>query len=269
MKHTKPDFDTFYSGLFGGRWPVLKAALQRQPESAAFSRGLLAPYYLDAASAAAAFCLGETGNARVLDMCAAPGGKTLILASTLGPAGSITANERSASRRARLIRVLDEHLPHELRRRVGVTGHDAARWGLYEQNAYDLVLLDAPCSSERHLLLNPARLESWSPARIAHLARQSYAMLLAALAAAKPGGRVLYSTCALCAGENDEVVARVLKRRPGLARPAAARAVLPEGFAGTHTLRAEQAEFGANILPDTSGGAGPIYFALLKKNDDA
>ncbi|MDR3200056.1 MAG: RsmB/NOP family class I SAM-dependent RNA methyltransferase [Spirochaetales bacterium] len=255
MKRAKPDFDEFYSGVFAVRWPALRAALEKEPEPAAFSRGLCAPYYLDPASIAAALCLGETGNARVLDMCAAPGGKTLVLASTLGPEGAITANERSAQRRARLVKVLDEHLLPAERARVSVTGHDAARWGLHEKNAYDSVLLDAPCSSERHLLLNPAHLESWSPARIRHLAQQAYAMLLAALAAAKPGGRVLYSTCALCDEENDGVVRRALKRLPG-------------GFTVLETICAlpsEKTLFGRNIRPDAAEGAGPIYFALLEK----
>jgi 16S rRNA C967 or C1407 C5-methylase (RsmB/RsmF family) len=257
VKRAKPLFDSYYAEIFGERWPALRAALEKEPRPAAFSRGLVSPYYLDDASLAAARALGETGGRRVLDMCAAPGGKTLVLASTLGPGGSITANERSADRRRRLLKVLDDHLPEDVRARVGVTGHDAARWGLHEQNAYDAILLDAPCSSERHLLLNPARLESWSPARVRHLSQQSYAMLLAALAALKPGGRVLYSTCALCDEENDGVVGRAQKR-------------LPESFTAVETdpvLPSEKTLFGRRILPDTAEGAGPIYFALLEKTE--
>ncbi|MDR1626190.1 MAG: RsmB/NOP family class I SAM-dependent RNA methyltransferase [Spirochaetia bacterium] len=255
MKRAKPVFDDYYAGVFQERWPALRAALEKPPAPAAFSCGLLSPYCLDAASLAAARALGETGGSRVLDMCAAPGGKTLVLASTLGPGGRITANERSAHRRRRLLAVLDAHLPPELRCRVGVTGRDAARWGLYEQNAYDSVLLDAPCSSERHLILNPKHLASWSPARIRHLAQQAYAMLLAALAAAAPGGRVLYSVCALCAEEGDGVILRARER-------------LPEGFAVLETgcdIPSEKTLFGRKVLPDRAGGAGPMYFALLEK----
>jgi 16S rRNA C967 or C1407 C5-methylase (RsmB/RsmF family) len=259
VKRVKPGFDDYYADIFQGRWPALRAALREQPAPAAFSRGLLVPYYLDAASLAAALALGESGRGRVLDMCAAPGGKTLVLASTLKAEGAITANERSADRRRRLRQVLDAHLPLELRSRVSVTGHDAARWGLYEQNVYDSVLLDAPCSSERHIILNPKYLDSWSPARVRHLAQQAYAMLLAALAAAVPGGRVLYSTCALCDEENDGVVRRARER-------------LPDSFTILETdcgIPSEKTLFGRKILPDTANGAGPIYFALLKKTKAA
>jgi 16S rRNA C967 or C1407 C5-methylase (RsmB/RsmF family) len=265
VKHVRLDFDAWYAGIFGERWLVLKAALEGGGVPVAFSQGLRAPYYLDAASLAAVLALGETGDARVLDMCAAPGGKTLVLASSLGPGGSLTSNERSADRRRRLRRVLDEHLPAEVRRRVRVTGHDAARWGLHEKDAYDMVLLDAPCSSERRLIHNPRHLDSWSPARIRHLAQQAYAMLLAALDAAKPGGLVLYSTCALCEEENDGVVRRAEERRPGSFTVTASRAALPQRGPGADNLHPEATRFGKNIWPDTSGGAGPIYFALLKK----
>ncbi len=257
MKRKKPGFDEFYAALFPGRWPALRAALLAEGSPTAFSKNLAKPYHLDLASVAAARALGETGDSRVLDLCAAPGGKTLVLASSLGPAGRIVANERSAERRRRLKAVLDEHLPPGLRERVTVTGRDAARWGLHERDAYDLVLLDAPCSSERHLLRDPARLSTWSPARTRHLAQQAYAMLLSALEAARPGGRVLYSTCALSPEENDEVVGRAMKRRPGLFE------VLRENPDGSPP--GEAARYGLCIWPDAAGGAGPIYYALLRK----
>jgi 16S rRNA C967 or C1407 C5-methylase (RsmB/RsmF family) len=254
VKNPRPDFDAYYSALFRERWPALRKAMEKPPVPVAFSRNLRAPYYLDRASVMAALAPGESGNARILDMCAAPGGKTLVLASSLGPEGGITANERSAERRRRLCKVLDDHLAPGLREQVRVTGHDAARWGLYEQDAYDIVLLDAPCSSERHLVLNPRHLESWSPARIRHLSRQAYAMLLAALDAVKPGGRVLYSTCALSPEENDGVIERAGKRRPNAFAPLPAR-----------TPESEKTLFGENIWPDRADGAGPIFFALLEK----
>jgi 16S rRNA C967 or C1407 C5-methylase (RsmB/RsmF family) len=194
-------------------------------------------------------------------MCAAPGGKTLVLASTLGQGGEIVANERSSQRRKRLKTVLDAHLAPALRSCVAVTGHNAAVWGLHEKNAYDRVLLDAPCSSERHLVLQPRYLAAWSPSRSRSLARQAYAMLLAALDAAKPGGLLLYSTCALLEAENDEVIRRALERRPGAFTPIAP---LCAEKAATLSLSLEKTRFGSLILPDTSDGAGPLYFALLR-----
>jgi 16S rRNA C967 or C1407 C5-methylase (RsmB/RsmF family) len=256
VKRTRPEFNTYYEDLFSTRWPKLKEALEKPGVPIGFSTNLRRPYYLDPASIIAAETLGETGNSLVLDLCAAPGGKTLVLASSLGPEGRIIANERSSERRRRLIKVLADHLPPDLRNRVTVTGHDAARWGLYEQDRYDLVLLDAPCSSERHLVQDPKHLASWSPARIRHLAQQAYAMLLSAVTAAKPGGKILYSTCALSPEENERVVERARDRHPGSIE------VLPiEPPAG------EAAKYGFHIWPDRSGGIGPIYLSLLKKSE--
>ena len=94
---------------------------------------------------------GSTGD-RVLDMCAAPGGKSLLLAEAMGDAGRLVANELSPTRRAKLKTILEDCLPGEQRKHIQVTGHDATRWGLHEPDHYDRVLLDAPCSSERHVL---------------------------------------------------------------------------------------------------------------------
>ena len=259
MKRGTVDFETYYAGLFGERWAALRKALLEAPAPEAYTGRLLKPYFLDRASVLAAEALGETGNALVLDLCAAPGGKTLVLASSLGPEGRITANERSSERRRRLKAVLEEHLPPEILSRIEVTGHDAARWGLYEKDRYDLVLLDAPCSSERHVLRSPAHLAAWSPARTKHLAQQAYAMLLSALAAAKPGGLVLYSTCALSPAENDEVVERALDRRPG------AFEALPGETSLGETSLGETTRYGLQLWPDRAAGLGPIYYTLLRK----
>jgi len=263
VKIPRVDFETYYRDIFGERWPALREALLRPGTPEPFAKGLVKPYHLDRASVIAALAPGEVGDRRVLDLCAAPGGKTLVLASSLGPQGCIVANERSSDRRRRLKAVLDEHLPPEVRRRIEVTGHDAARWGVHERDAYDLVLLDAPCSSERHVLQSPPHLAAWSPARTKHLAQQAYAMLLSALSAAKPGGFVLYSTCALSPLENDEVVARAAERKPGAFEAVPAPEALRR--AGPPCPVGEATRFGRQIWPDVADGMGPIYYALLRK----
>ncbi|WP_455381973.1 RsmB/NOP family class I SAM-dependent RNA methyltransferase [Salinispira pacifica] len=247
-------FDRFYSELLGDRWNTLRPCLRDSGRPVALEAGLLRPYYLDDASVTAAQALGVQGGDTVLDMCAAPGGKTLVLATAAGPGGTVVANERSAARRARLIRVLDEHLPPDIRERVTVTGHDARRWGLHERERYDRVLLDAPCSSEAHVLGSQQHLDRWSPARTRQLAVQAHAMLAAAVDAVKPEGYVLYSTCAVSPLENDGVIERLLKRRSGVV--AVCRAQAPWGEPTVH---------GWEIMPDRAEGRGPIFFALLRR----
>lgn len=271
-KHGPAAFDRFYESLYGERWPGLRAALRAAAPRVALTAGLTAPYYLDPASVLAALALEVQPGHRALDLCAAPGGKTLVLAR--GRPQRLVANERSSARRARLHRVLNDHLPPDLRAAVTVTGHDAARWGLYEPAAYDRVLADVPCSSERHVLSAPAELERWSASRSSRLAAGAYAMLCAAVDSLVPGGRVVYSTCALSPAENDQVVgkllsgrrrvvsvdaAEVLERVLETSAPAELRESLGSRRPGSRT------EHGLLITPDVDGGIGPIYVAIMTK----
>ncbi len=253
-------FEEHYRERYGERWSRLQAALLRPPGYVALQHGLVKPYYLDGASALSVTTLPVAAGDRVLDLCAAPGGKTLALISAACSSGtaqalSITANERSRARRARLQRTLQEHLPDPSPVTVRVTGHDARRWGLYEQNAYDHVIADVPCSAERHLLATPPELTRWSPARAKRLAIDAYAILAAALTAVRPQGTVLYLTCALLDDENDAVVEKALKRFDG--RVCAEPPQIGIGTGRRH---------GVQILPDQDDGRGPLYLARLRKS---
>jgi len=254
-------FHEFYGELFGERWPALADALRSDSCHIAYSHNLLEPYYLDQASVDAALTLPLENAHRILDLCAAPGGKSLVLAGTMSKDATLVANERSSSRRARLHRVLEAHLPPAIRSRVTVTGHDARKWGMHEKDAYDAILLDAPCSSEQHLLQSPAHLEKWSAARTRNLAAQAYAMLASAVDACVPGGYVLYSTCALSPVENDGVVDRIVqgRRRVSIIRRSAGQR--PDSPPG------EETRHGVIILPDVAAGRGPIYRCLLQKDE--
>ncbi len=245
-------FNAYYTELYGDDWAAITRAFAAEPIYESLTDGLLKPYHLDVSSAAAARCVPLPAGARVLDLCAAPGGKCLVLATRIDVDGSIVANEYSAGRRARLHRVLDEHLPKELRERIRISAHDGRKWGLFEKDAYDVVVADVPCSSERHVYNSEKHLAEWSPNRPITLARQAGAFLAAALDACKPGGYVLYCTCALSTDENDGVIERAARRRVFVPLP-------PGILAGRST------KYGELVRPDLSGGAGPLFIALLKK----
>ncbi|HLY42080.1 MAG TPA: transcription antitermination factor NusB [Terracidiphilus sp.] len=143
--------------------------------------------------------------ATILDACAAPGGKTLILAER-NPQAKIVACEWNAQRLA----ALQARLAF-LGDRVTCRKADAA--ALADDSAYDLVLADVPCSGTGTLGRNP---EIRHRLQLDDLPRQSErqkAILHAALRATRPGGRVVYSTCSLEPEENEQVVAAVLARR--------------------------------------------------------
>ena len=249
------NFHDWYAQMYPERWEGLYSCLLDDPPGFALREGLQQPYYLDEASLQAALALDVHPGHTVLDACAAPGGKTLVLALHLAGTGELTANDRSSSRRSRLHRVLRGHLSEEHRCVITVTGHDAARWGLYEQDRFDRILLDVPCSSERHVLNNPRELAKWSSKRSRRLAVQQFAMAAAALDAVKPGGRIIYSTCSISMLENDQVMEKLLKRRAGRCR-----VTVPSGIPW-----GEPTEYGWMILPDQCGGRGPLYISVITK----
>lgn len=250
------DFFEYFQGIFGDRWESLKQAMggENRPMELKFCDR--EAYYLDEASWFAANALGVQPGHDVLDMCAAPGGKTLVLASCLAGSGSLQSNDRSPDRRERLKHVVENCLPRDWASVVTVTGYSGDRFGRYRAESFDRILVDAPCSSERHVMESLEHLAIWNPKRIKRLAVEQGALLASGVDALRVGGELVYSTCALADEENDAVVAKILKKRKGQLE------ILPlePKFEGT-----ERTEFGVRMLPDLCGGRGPIYCCKMKK----
>ena len=275
----KQTFEEYYSTLFSQRWPSLKNALSSEGIHAVLNAGK-EPYYLDPASLCAALCLPLEQKKSIADLCAAPGGKSLVTALGMEEDACLDANERSASRKNRLVSVLDQTLPETIRERIHVTCSDAAPWCRTKQECYDAILLDAPCSSERHVLADPKYLGQWTPARIKSLAMEQWALLSCAWRLLKTGGHVLYATCALNPSENDGVVSRLLKKFDNAQvltseqireifchRLAALNPYICCGSLNLEELFscAEQTNYGLHLLPDTAFSCGPLYFSLISK----
>lgn len=216
---------------------------------------LLDSYVMDPASVMVARALEVQSGDRVLDMCAAPGGKSLILIEALADGGEIFCNDLSPERRERLKKVIQQYVPRHIRDRVWVTGKDGVQFGLKEANSFDRILLDAPCSGERHILENPTAQAEWSPRRTEHLATRQYSLLSAALLAVKGGGRIVYSTCSISPEENDGVIRKLLKKKKDAVKLLEA----PLGIGG------ERTEFGVAYMPDRVG-FGPLYFSVIEKS---
>jgi 16S rRNA (cytosine1407-C5)-methyltransferase len=253
-----PDFEGYYTRLYGARWGVLKKSLLEEHTGVLFDQGLIRPYRLNYASVLAARSLRLPEKGLILDACAAPGGKSLVIAARMGAEARLISNEFSRERRRRLAGVLDAHLDEAVRRRVQVSGFDAAALGgkAGEQGRFQAVLLDAPCSSEAHVLGKAAALAAWTPARPRFLARRQWALLSAAFRLLAPGGSLVYATCALTEEENDGVARRLPEKYGRQAEPE------DPGF-----TEGEKTAWGRIILPDQSGGLGPLYVARFRKGD--
>lgn len=253
----KERFELFYSNIYKERWSALKEALLKEKESLIAIPSLRSPYYLDIASYYVASLLPIEEGMDVLDMCAAPGGKTLVIASKLNGKGSLISNDRSPDRRERLKRSINECLDEDKSRIVKITGYDANRFGLYNKECYDAILLDAPCSSERHVLTSEKHLKQWSPSRPKRLAIEQYSLLSAALLSIRKGGCILYSTCSINPNENQEVIKRLDKKHH------AEIDLIDFELEGS-----EKMEYGRIIMPDIANGRGPMFAALIRKKDE-
>jgi len=250
------EFFDYFEQVYGDRWPALLEALKGEGNAVRLQFGkTLEPYFLDEASVFAAKLLPVEPGMDVLDMCAAPGGKTLVLASMLQGVGSLQSNDRSPDRCLRLRHVIENSLPSQWRSIINITGYDGVKFGLHRKESYDRILLDAPCSSDRHVLQSPTHLAEWSAKRVKRLSVEQGSLLASAVDALRPGGEVVYGTCALAPLENDAVVAKILKKRPAM------EVVRPDNVPEW----AECTEFGYHVLPDRAGGCGPIYCARLRK----
>lgn len=265
-------FNIYYSQIYGQRWEKLKEAFFNENQSVEYKiPGSEKPYYLDAASVLAALCLPLEGAENILDLCAAPGGKTLVLASRMSEEAKLSSNERSPERKHRLATVVQECLPEDISKRIIVSCSDGATWCKRQSECFDHILLDAPCSSERHVINDMKYLKDWSPSRIKTVATEQWALLSCAYRLLEVGGYLLYSTCALAPDENDGMMERLVKKfnKKGDAfeflKPAPDLREI-EAFTKINLPDMEKTQYGYQIFPDLQNGAGPIFFSLIKKN---
>ena len=251
---TNEKFESYYLSAYGERWPALRDSLLLPSIPVPYSHGLLKPYLMDYASILAARALRLPQNGVVLDACAAPGGKSLVLTSLMNAECSLVANELSADRRRRLSLVLDDHLDTAKRMQIKVTGNDAAKLGKVKTEMYDAILLDVPCSSERHVIQDDKALAQWTAARPRFLAQRQWSLLSAAFLLLKQGGSIVYSTCAISPVENDNVASRLFEKYGD-------SAALDE----PDFIEGEKTQYGRIILPDICEGLGPMYVARFTK----
>jgi 16S rRNA (cytosine967-C5)-methyltransferase len=182
----------------------------------------------DAAAAVPARLLGVQTGETALDLCAAPGGKTLQLAAA---GAAVTALDRSEARLRRLIQNLA---------RTGLTAEvvatPAEAWD--DSRNFDAVLLDAPCTATGTYRRNPEALRATKPAEVAKLADVQHRLLDVAAERVKPGGRLVYCVCSLEREEGETQVLAFLRRNPAFrtkpADPSALgcppEALTPEGW---------------------------------------
>lgn len=210
-------------------------------------------YVQEASSMCIGLALPQTQRPlRALDLAAAPGGKTTLLASAL-PAGSLlVANEPIASRNA----ILRENVARWGTPGVVVSQNDPAEFAPLA-GFFDLVLLDAPCTGEGLWRKQPEAIGQWSEAALAHCAARQHRLLPEAARLVAPGGRLVYSTCSYAPSENAGPIAALLRSQPGQWAP------VPLPAAQTYGL-VPDAVGGYQAYPHWVRGEG-FYLCVLER----
>jgi len=222
-------------------------------------------YYLQEPSAmAAAQILAPHPGERVLDLCAAPGGKATHLAALMENKGLLVANEIHPKR----VWGLAENLE-----RCGVTNavvmnETPKRLADFFPEFFDRVLLDAPCSGEGMFRKSEIARKEWKPQLVLSCAVRQLRILRQAALLVKPGGHLAYTTCTFSAEENEAVVAEFLDRHPefellGVPLQSGFRPARPEwiGLSPSHKLI-----HAVRIWPHLANGEGH-FLALFIKHD--
>ena len=175
----------------------------------------------------AAELVEATPGERILDLCAAPGGKTAVLAAT---GAHVVACDVAQDRLDKLTQTVA---------RLNCAGSVEPLLidpeGFAPEELFDAVLVDAPCSNTGVLGARPGARWRWGPASLRSLTELQSTLIERASACVRPGGRLIWSTCSLGPAENEQRVARFLGEHPGWS-------LLAEG----------------GHLPDSPGGNGPV-----------
>lgn len=166
-------------------------------------------YYIQEPSAMApAELLGVRPGERVLDLCAAPGGKSTQIAAKLGGSGLLVSNEIHLAR----ARILSENIERLGITNACVTNEPPERLADFFAGFFDRILVDAPCSGEGMFRKNQEACQEWSPENVELCARRQDSILDCAAGMLRPGGRLVYSTCTFASQENEGSVGRFLER---------------------------------------------------------
>jgi 16S rRNA (cytosine1407-C5)-methyltransferase len=240
------------------------AQRRRLTESAAVRQGRV--YIQDLASMTAPLLLGPRPGESVLDLAAAPGGKTIQMAAMMENTGTLSAVE---SVRARFFR-LRANLSNCGATMVRAYLRDGRSVGRKTPERFDRVLLDAPCSGEaRFDRRNPQTWQYWGLKKIKEAARKQKGLIRSALKALKPGGLLLYCTCSFAPEENERIVHDLLVEKGDAVQVVPAELPLPNvqpGLAGwegnAFDRRLTQA---TRILPTAEMDGS--FLCLLRKTD--
>ncbi len=168
-------------------------------------------YYIQepSAMAPAAYLDAQPGE-RILDLCAAPGGKSTQIAAAMRGEGLLISNEIHPAR----AKILSENIERMGIRNAMVTNESPQSLAKVFEAYFDRIMVDAPCSGEGMFRKNADACDEWSPENVAICAQRQAEILECAASMLRPGGRMVYSTCTFAPEENEGTISRFLEKHP-------------------------------------------------------
>lgn len=221
-------------------------------------------YYIQEPSAMAVVeLLDPNPGDKVLDLCAAPGGKSSHIASRLKGEGFLLSNEIHPAR----AKILSQNMERMGVRNSVVTNETPDKLTRYFPRFFDKIVVDAPCSGEGMFRKDEEARNQWSEAHVKMCAGRQAEILDCAAQMLKPGGRMVYSTCTFAPEENEGSIYQFLMRHEdfSLEEPAGFSGFSkgrPDWYAGEKEVHLERC---LRIMPHKLEGEGH-FMAVLKKN---
>ncbi len=191
---------------------------------------------------------------KVLDLCAAPGGKSTLLQSLLSAESILVSNEVIKQRAA----ILEENISKWGAANVVITNNDPAHFARLE-NYFDVMVVDAPCSGSGLFKKDPHAIEEWSENNVALCSQRQQRILMDAWPALKEGGLLIYSTCSYSAEENEAILDWLMQQK----EVSTCRLQLQQEW-GIQEVQSEGGAYGYRFWPYKVKGEG-FFIAAFRK----
>ncbi|NXI37878.1 NSUN3 protein, partial [Galbula dea] len=260
-----------YHPAFQGNLPYLPASfkcyIRRTPgrfPAQKHQAGKLKQYYLlNAASLLPVLALEVKDGEDVLDLCAAPGGKSVAILQCACP-GQFHCFEYEDLRSRWLEQTIESFIPYPLINLITVSKLDGRQIGDLKPELYDKVLVDAPCSNDRSWLFSSDTQQVMLRlTKRKELPALQFQLLRSAIKALRPGGSLVYSTCTLSKAENSDVINLILNSCSNVIPVDISEMAKAVSLEFTFLSGTQQHEL--LVLPEKGRAWGPMYLAKLKK----
>jgi 16S rRNA C967 or C1407 C5-methylase (RsmB/RsmF family)/NOL1/NOP2/fmu family ribosome biogenesis protein len=196
---------------------------------------------------------------KVLDLCAAPGGKSTLIQSIISKESLLVSNEVIKTR----VNILAENITKWGAANVIVTNNDPKDFQRL-QNYFDVIVVDAPCSGSGLFRKDAGAIDEWSENNVALCAQRQQRILGDVFSSLKPGGVLIYSTCSYSQQEDEGVGDWLVEQFVPIAIGSSLQLAVEEGWGIVETVSERSGSFGYRFYPDKVKGEG-FFIAAFKK----